>query len=245
MKGKLIVIDGADGSGKGTQFKLLLKRLQEENIDVQTKDFPQYGKKSAGLVEEYLNGAYGDAKAVGPYRASVFFAVDRYDASFEMTEWLKQGAIVLCNRYVTANMMHQGGKIERDSERTKYFEWLKELEFGLFEIPEPDINLFLHVPPTIATKLVEKKGHRDYIGGEGKDLHEADMDHQRDTEKTLLELADMLPNTHLIKCAPDNEMLSPEEIHEMIWEIVSKELGKTSTRSKGKSKAKAKGKMVF
>lgn len=242
--GKLIVIDGTDGSGKTTQFNLLIDRLKKEGHQVQTKDFPQYGKKSAGAVEEYLNGAYGDAKSVGPYRASVLFAVDRYDASFEMREWLQQGKIVLCNRYVTANMMHQGGKISSADDRTKYFEWLKELEFNLFEIPKPDINLFLHVPPAIATKLVEKKGHRDYIGGEGKDLHEADMDHQRDTEKTLLELADLLPNTHLVTCAPEGEMLSPEAIHELIWEAVSKELGTASSAS-SESKAAKKGKIVF
>ena len=90
MKGKLIVIDGTDGSGKGTQFDLLLKRLQKEQVDVHTKDFPQYGKKSAGAVEEYLNGLYGTSEEVGPYRASILFAVDRYDASFEMKKWLEK-----------------------------------------------------------------------------------------------------------------------------------------------------------
>lgn len=234
MNGKLIVIDGTDGSGKTTQFKMLLERLHKEDIDAQTKDFPQYGKKSAGAVEEYLNGAYGDAKSVGPYRGSIFFAIDRYDASFEMRQWLEEGKYVLCNRYVTANMMHQGGKIKDKAERTKYFEWNEELEYSIFGIPKPDLNFFLHVPPEIATKLVEKKGHRDYIGGEGKDLHEADMEHQRDTERTLLELADLLPNTHLIKCAPNGEMLSPEEIHKLIWEVVEKELGKPSKSEKKK-----------
>jgi len=116
MPGKLIVIDGGDGSGKGTQFNLLLERLQKMDLDVQVKDFPQYGKKSAGAVEEYLNGVYGSPEDVGPYRASIFFAVDRYDASFEMREWLNSGAIVLCNRYVTANLGHQGGKIKDEEE---------------------------------------------------------------------------------------------------------------------------------
>jgi dTMP kinase len=224
MKGKLIVIDGTDGSGKKTQFDLLLQKLQENNYDVQTKDFPQYGKKSAGMVEEYLNGVYGTE--VGPKEASIFFAVDRYDASFEMREWLDKGNIVLCNRYVTANMAHQGGKIEEAEERKEFFTWLKDLEYGIFKIPEPDINIFLHVPPEIAVKLVEKKGHRDYIGGEGKDLHEADMQHQRDTEQVFLELADMLPNTHLIKCAPNEELLTPEEIHEQVWNYIQSKLNK-------------------
>lgn len=230
MPGKLIVIDGTDGSGKKTQFDLLLKRLQDNDADVQTKDFPQYGKKSAGPVEEYLNGSYGDLKEVGAYRASILFAVDRYDASFEMRKWLDDDIHVLCNRYVTANMAHQGGKISNIEERKQYFDWLKELEYGIFEIPEPDINIFLHVPPEIAVKLVEQKGHRDYIGGVGKDLHEADMEHQRDTEQVFLELADMLPNTYLIKCAPKGKLLSPEEIHEKVWEVVSKQLGKPNSK---------------
>jgi len=220
MKGKLIVIDGPDGSGKTTQFTLLVKRLQTEGFDVQTKDFPQYGKKSAGAIEEYLNGAYGSAQDVGPYRASIFFAVDRYDASFEMRNWLDEGKIVLCNRYVTANMAHQGGKIQDDQERQTYFDWLKNLEFILFGIPEPDINIFLHVPPEMAFKLVEKKGHREYIGGEGKDLHEADMQHQRDTETMYQKLTHILPNTHMVECAPAENLLTPEEIHETIWNIV-------------------------
>lgn len=223
-KGKLIVIDGGDGSGKKTQFDLLLERLQEEDYDVQTKDFPQYGKKSAGAVEEYLNGHYGSPAEVGPYRASILFAVDRYDASFEMRKWLNQGKIVLCNRYVTANMAHQGGKISDPEERAKYFEWLKELEFELFKIPKPDINIFLHVPPEIASELIEKKGHREYIGGEGKDMLEADMQHQRDTEKVYLELAERLPNTHLVECAPGGKLMTPEEIHEKVWEVVKENL---------------------
>lgn len=216
----MIVIDGADGSGKTTQFKMLLERLQQSDRDVITMDFPQYGKKSCGSVEEYLNGKYGSADDVGPYRGSILFAVDRYDASFEIRKALDEGKIVLCNRYVTANMAHQGGKIADETERTRYFEWLKELEYGIFGIPQPDVNIFLHVPPEIALQLVDKKGHREYIGGEGRDLHEADMQHQRNTERVYLQLADLLPNTFLIKCAPDGKLRTPQEIHEELWKVV-------------------------
>jgi len=223
-KGKMIVIDGGDGSGKTTQFKMLLKRLQDEDFDVITMDFPQYGKKSCGAVEEYLNGKYGSADDVGPYRGSIFFAVDRYDASFEMRKALDEGKIVLCNRYVTANMAHQGGKIADEKERMKYFEWLQELEFGMFGIPKPDINLFLHVPPEIALQLVDKKGHREYIGGEGRDLHEADLKHQQNAEVVYLKLADIVPNSFLISCAPDGKLMTPEQVHEKIWDAVEKQL---------------------
>lgn len=220
----MIVIDGADGSGKTTQFKMLLERLQKEDHDVMTMDFPQYGKKSCGAVEEYLNGKYGKAEDVGPYRGSIFFAVDRYDASFEIRKALDEGKIVLCNRYVTANMAHQGGKIADEAERLKYFEWLNNLEYNLFGIPKADVNIFLHVPPEIALDLVDKKGHRDYIGGEGRDLHEADLKHQRDTEKVYLTLADFVPNSFLIRCAPDGKLMTPEQVHEKVWEVVKGQL---------------------
>ena len=107
--GKFIVIDGTDGSGKATQTELLVKRLAQAGYEVVMADFPQYGQKSAGLVEHYLNGKYGTALDVGPYRASIFYAADRYDASFQIRQWLKEGKIVISNRYVTANMAHQGG----------------------------------------------------------------------------------------------------------------------------------------
>lgn len=224
-KGKLIVIDGGDGTGKTTQFKMLLTRLQDEDLDVITMDFPQYGKKSCGAVEEYLNGKYGTSEAVGPYRGSIFFAIDRYDASFDMRKALDEGKIVLCNRYVTANMAHQGGKIADEAERLKYFDWLKDLEFRIFGIPQPDINVFLRVPPEIALTLVDMKGQREYIGGKGRDMHEADLEHQRSAEKVYMQLAKLLPNSTLVECAPDGKLLTPEQVHEKIWEIVKRQLG--------------------
>src|SRR6266403_2732213 len=146
-RGKFIVIDGTDGSGKTTQFKLLQDTLQAEGYEVETTDFPQYGKKSAGLVEEYLNGKYGNE--VNPYASSIFYAVDRFDASKQMQEWLDQGKIILSNRYVLASAGHQGGKIEDKDERVKFFRWLNNLEYKIFGIPQPDLNIILHVPAAI------------------------------------------------------------------------------------------------
>lgn len=224
MKGKFIVIDGLDGTGKGTQTALLIERIKKEGYSIETKDFPQYGTKSAGPVEEYLNGKYGSSKEVGPYRGSILFAVDRYDASFEIRQWLEEGKNVVCNRYVSANLGHQGGKIEDETKRQEYFDWITNLEYNLFEIPKPDINIFLHLAPEIAQTLVDQKGHRDYVGGAKRDIHEADLDHLRDTEKVFLQLAEIMPNASLIKCAPEGELLTREVIHEMIWEIVKKQL---------------------
>lgn len=219
-KGKFIVIDGTDGSGKKTQTDLIVARLKDCGLDVVMTDFPQYGNKSAGLVEEYLNGKYGSADEVGPYRGSIFYACDRYDASFQIKKWLNEGKIVVSNRYVTANMGHQGGKIQDDFERKNYFRWLYGLEYELFGIPKPDLNIILHVDAAVAQSLVDQKGAREYIGGEKRDIHEADIDHLRQAEKVYFEIANTFPDFTLIECSPNNIMLSRERINDLIWEKI-------------------------
>lgn len=179
-KGKLIVIDGSDGSGKATQSKLLVKELKKRGHRVKLVDFPQYGKKSAGLVEEYLNGKYGEADEVGPYIASTFYAVDRYDASFKLKKWLEQGYIVISNRYVSSSMGHQAGKIKNIKERDKYLDWLYNLEYKMFGIPEPDVTFFLYVDPRKSQTWVDKKGAREYVGGNKRDIHEGNLKHLQD-----------------------------------------------------------------
>ncbi len=219
-QGKFIVLDGTDGSGKTTQFKLLEKKLLSEGFEVKIADFPQYGKKSAGLVEKYLNGKYGSAESVGPYRASIFYAADRYDASFKIKQWLDQGKIVISNRYVAANMAHQGGKIKNSNDRKKFFDWLDDLEYKKFAIPRPHLNLILHVEASIAQKLVDNKGYREYIGGNKRDIHEADINHLRDAEKVYLEIANTFSGFNLIECLKDSRIMSRDKISKKIWEEV-------------------------
>jgi dTMP kinase len=222
QRGKFIVIDGTDGSGKATQTNLLAKKLNRIGFEVKIADFPQYGKKSASLVEEYLNGKYGEADTVGPYRASIFYAIDRYDASFKIRKWLDQGKIVISNRYVTANMGHQGGKIKDPLGRKAFFQWLYKLEYELFEIPKPDLNIILHVDAAIAQKLVDNKGKREYVGGKKRDIHEADLNHLRNAEKVYLEIARTFPDFTLIECTKDGQIMSREEINDLILEEVLK-----------------------
>jgi dTMP kinase len=218
--GKFIVIDGTDGSGKATQTKILVERLENLGFDVEMVDFPQYGKKSAGLVEKYLNGEYGEADEVGPYRASIFYACDRYDASFKIKKWLEQGKIVIANRYVTANMGHQGGKIANPLERKNFFTWLYELEFGIFNIPKPDLNIILHVDAAVAQAMVDQKGHRDYVHGAKRDIHEADINHLRRAEQVYLEIANSFSGFSLIECTRGNQIMSREEIHNLVWQEI-------------------------
>jgi dTMP kinase len=225
MVGKLIVIDGIDGSGKTTQTEMLISRLQENGYSCERIDFPQYGQKSAGPVEEYLNGTFGTAEEVGPYRASIFYAVDRYAAKQKMQDWLSEGKIIISNRYVSANIGHQAGKIQDSQERKKYLDWLFSLEFDIFGIPKPDLNVFLHVPPEIGQKLVEKKEIRKYIESkEQKDIHEKDLKHLSDAEKAFLEACNTLENWHKIDCTRDNKIMTPEEIHYLLWTKVQEQL---------------------
>jgi len=219
--GKLIVIDGTDGSGKATQLKLLKTKLESEGYEVMVADFPQYNQKSAGLVEEYLSGKYGQADDITPYQASIFYAVDRYDASAKIRNWLKNGKIVLANRYTSANMGHQGGKISNPLERKAFFNWLYDLEYKLFNIPKPDLSLILHVEAEISQKLAQQRARTDWAGST-KDIHENNLEHLKKAEKTYLEIAETYPEFQLISCTKNETILTREEIATLIWLIVKR-----------------------
>jgi dTMP kinase len=170
-------------------------------------------------VEDYLNGKYGQ---VSPQAASIFYAIDRFDASFKIREWLEQGKVVVANRYVTANAGHQGGKIADDIDRMKFFRWLDNLEYGTFGIPKPDLNIILHMPAEMAQKLVDKKspGARKYANGKKRDLHEADLKHLKNAEKVYLEISKLFPNTKLVECVQGGKLLSPAGVHNKVWDLV-------------------------
>ncbi|TSC56541.1 MAG: thymidylate kinase Tmk [Parcubacteria group bacterium Greene0714_21] len=218
--GKFIVFEGIDGSGKSIQLKLLLNRLKKEGYNTAFFDFPQYGKKSAGLAEEYLSGAYGSAREVGPFRSSIFYACDRYDASFQLKKYLKEGRIVVSDRYVGSNMAHQGGKIKSQKEREKFFAWLHELEYEIFGIPKPTKSFFLHVPLEIAGKLRENPERRKK---KKKDIHETDFEHLKNAQHAYLHAMKVFPKDFTaIECAPKGILLAPKIIHEKIWKEVKK-----------------------
>lgn len=225
-KGKFIVVEGIDGSGKGEQFKLLLRRLQKEGFKIATFDFPQYGKPSAFFVERYLNGRYGTLKEVGPYKASIFYALDRFDVGPKIKNWIDSGRVVVSNRYVPSNMGHQGAKIENVGERKKYLRWVHDFEYGIMGIPKPNASVILHVPANIAYYLIGKKRSRKYLGGKQRDIHEGSIEHLQRAERTYLEMAKMFPKDFVIvECVKNNKLLTIGEIHEKIWKEVKKILG--------------------
>ncbi len=224
--GKLIVIDGGDGSGKATQLELLRDRLLAEGYPVEIADFPRYGQKSAGLVEEYLAGNYGQAKDVDAYKSSIFYAVDRYAASFQIKTWLKQGKVVLANRYVSANMAHQGGKISNPLERRVFFNWLDELEYKIFEIPRPDLNIILQVDPEISCQLIKQRGRKE-------DIHEKDLEHLKKAEEVFIEIANSFPDFRLIRCNKNGWIMEREEISWLVWPLVKNLLNSDTRRRSG------------
>jgi dTMP kinase len=226
-KGKLIVIDGTDGSGKATQVDLLAKRLKKEGHIVKIIDFPEYYKNFFGkFIGHCLSEQYYNWLNIHPKIASMAYAADRWESSTEVREWLKSGYIILANRYVSANQIHQGGKISNAKKRVDFIKWLDEMEYGVFKIPRPDITLYLDLPTKIVLKLLKQRDSqtkRAYLKKK-KDVHEKDLDFLVNSRKSALKLVKEIKNFIKIDCAKDDEILSREEIHAKIYEQVKKVL---------------------
>jgi dTMP kinase len=220
-KGKLIVIDGTDGSGKATQIKLLAKKLEKDGYRVKVEDFPQYGHKSAGPVEDYLIGMFGDAKKLGAYIPSLFYAIDRFAAAERIRKHLAHGDIVICNRYVTANLAHQGSKIANRKQRETFFKWETLLEYEFFKIPKPNFELILRIPAKLAQKLVKTRGSRFYLGNKRLDIHESDLQHLQAAEEVYMDLVKRFKYP-LVEGYENGKLLTPEAIHEKVYAIIKK-----------------------
>lgn len=217
--GKFIVIDGTDGSGKGTQTDLLVTALKASGVPVIVTDFPQYGKPSAYFVEKYLRGEYGAADAVGAKRASLFYALDRFDVADQMRQWLQEGNCIVSNRYVSASMGHQAGKIKDVQARDDFLKWLDDLEYNICGIPRPDAIIFLYVPPEVGQQLVDEKGARAYTRGKQRDIHEADINHLKDASEAYKYVADTF-GWKTVSCAPNGAMRTREDIHQEVLRLV-------------------------
>lgn len=221
--GRFFVIEGTDGSGKTEQAKRLEARLERAGFPVEAVSFPQYGKPSAYFVERYLRGEYGNmAAATDPRAASLFFALDRFDAAVAMREAMRAGKMLIANRYVASNMGHQGGKVP-DAGRKEFFRWLFELEYGILNIPKPDLNIILHVPAEVAQQLVGKKvaAERAYTKGAVRDLHERDLEHLRAAEQVYLAIAKFFPDEFtVVECMDGDRLMSMDEVEERVWAII-------------------------
>lgn len=212
-KGRFIVLEGTDGSGKTEQFKLLVAWLKKQGKKVFTVDFPQYGKPSAYYVEQFLAGTYGDWQAVGAELAAVFFAVDRIDAAREIRAHLNRGDWVVANRYTASNMGHQGAKIKSPTKRKALIRWIHDFEYVICNLPKPNLNIFLHVPPTISMELISKRGRKS-------DILE-NLAHLKMAEASYQDAIKLYPKDFkVIECAPDGALLSIEAIHQKVLQLL-------------------------
>ena len=213
MVGKLIVIEAGDGSGKATQTKKLFERLQTEGQNVIKISFPDYESPSSSLVKMYLNGDFGThADDVDAYAASTFYAVDRY-ASYRMKwqSFYNAGNIILADRYTTSNMVHQAVKFTDDSVRDDFLNWLCDFEFNKLKLPQPDLVIFLDMPPEISQRLIVKRNR--------KDIHENDFDYLRRCYVAYKNLAQKFKWIK-INCSENNQPRAINSIHEEIFAAV-------------------------
>lgn len=242
MRGKFIVIDGTDGSGKTTQMDLLVERLRKEGYKIETVDFPQYGNWSAEFVSRYLRGEFGTLEQVGAKKASLFYALDRYAASFQIRDWLSKGIHVIANRYTSSNKGHQLGKIRDPKERLAFLEWVNDLEYNILEIPKPDLTLLLHMDALIGQKLVDNKAAREYLKGKKRDLHEEDADHLKNAENAYLFCLenDKSENWKRVVCFEKDKPKPIKEIHEEIYKIVKEIIKQPNKEYKTKKRGSIK-----
>ena len=214
MRGKIIVIEGTDGSGKQTQAKLLKERLEQEGYTVYSTSFPNYQSDSSALVRMYLGGEFGEnVSSVNPYAASSFFAVDRV-ASY-LREWktyLDNGTTVLLDRYTTSNAIYQASKMP-ESEQAAFCDWLFDFEYNLLKLPEPDDVIFLDMPPEYAESLMQKR-----VGEE--DIHEKDKEYLKKCYNAATGLARKY-SWHRIPCVKNQKIRTIDEIHAEIYKIIS------------------------
>ena len=220
-KGKLIVIDGTDGSGKGTQTKLLLEYLDKSKVANKYIDFPRYYTSFHGkMVGRYLSGEFGSMESASPYLSSLFYAMDRLTARDELVDWLEEGNLVVANRYTTSSMAFQTARVEPDKQE-EFLKWLYEMEYKEHKLPKEDLVLFLYVPVEISQKLIEQKESRDYTKGKKKDIHEADRSYQKRVLDLYLDLAQKNKHWIVIECVDSQgNLLSIEEVHGKILQVL-------------------------
>ncbi len=221
-KGKLIVIEGIDSSGKATQAELLFWTFKEKNKKVMKIEFPDYESPSSSLIKMYLNGDFGqEPEKINPYAASIFFAADRF-ASYEIKwkEFYNSGGIIICDRYVSSNMIYQASKFEDENKREEYFKWIYDLEFNKLNLPKPDIVIFLSMPIEYCRVLL--KGRPSKITGKpGKDIHEANNIYMQKVYKTAAKLSKKY-SWFVLDCVDNDSLKSKETINKEIVTIIEK-----------------------
>ncbi len=216
--GKLIVIEGTDGSGKSTQFKLLTDRLSKEGHAFKQLEFPQYSEPSSALINMYLHGEFGQkAGDVNAFAASTFFAVDRY-ASYKKVwgQWYENGGTIISDRYTTSNAVHQASKVH-PFEQNDFLKWLYDFEYNKLGLPAPDLVIYLDVPIDFTEKMMRKREHDTNTHA---DIHEQDLEYLATCRRTGRAAAEFY-GWKIINCAEGCQMRSIEDIHEEIYRYIT------------------------
>lgn len=222
-KGKLIVFEGTDGSGKSTQFKLLCQRLQDRGTRFQKLVFPQYSEPSSALLRMYLAGEFGShPNDVNPYAASTFYAVDRYAAWKKVWgEYYEAGGLVLSDRYTTSNAVHQGGKLE-EKDQPAFFDWLFDFEYRKLGLPQPDMVVYLDMPTEQSVRLLRSRESLTHTKG---DIHEVDTAYLALCRQTALRASEHY-GWYRVSCVDGEGNIRPvEDIHAQIWGALEGLLG--------------------
>lgn len=218
--GILIAIDGVDASGKQTQTELLKKRLEADGKKLKCVSFPAYDNESSALVKMYLNGKFGDKPSdVNAYATSTFFAADRY-ATYK-TDWGKyyeNGTLILADRYVSSNLIHQASKIDNPAEKDKFLSWLDDLEYNIYGLPRPNVTIFLDMPLEYGVVLMKDRANKSN-GNSQKDIHESDISYLKKSYENAVYVSERF-GWKRISCVRDGEVRSIEDINDEIYKVI-------------------------
>ena len=220
-----IVLEGVDGSGKSTQIAKLREMFAQKGIESEYLHFPRFDAPYFGdMIARFLRGELGSIEQVDPYVVALLYAGDRKDAATMIRQWLAEGKVVICDRYVYSNVGYQCAKLSDEAAREELRKWILGLEYEYNAIPKPDVSLFLDVPFAFTErKLLQEQREGDdraYLNGQ-KDIHEQSMDLQRAVRQVYLDAAEYDENLHVVDCGTEsNEMASPEEIFRRIEMVV-------------------------
>lgn len=225
-----IVLEGLDGAGKSTQIKQLCQLLASRGIESEYVHFPRFDSPVFGeLIARFLRGELGSVESVDPYIVALLFAGDRADMAPQIRAWQAEGKVVIVDRYVYSNIGYQCAKLATEEQRAKLKQWILDTEYGYYNIPRPDLSLFLDVPFAFTAKsLTEQRSGDDraYLNGE-KDIHESSLDLQQMVRNVYLEAAKSDEALQVIDCSnADGGMDTPEGIFSRIESVVTPLLNK-------------------
>jgi len=215
-RGKLIVFEGANGSGKTTQVKLILKKLKKEGYNICHMKYPQYNKFYGNLTHRYLKGEFGKLEEVSPYLASLLYACDRWSKRDELRRWLKEGKIVISDRYVSTSQIFLSGIFKQKKKQDEMIKWIGNLEYKVNKMPNPNFTVYLDVPLKLSLKLIKKRNN-------GKDIQEKDITYLKRTENISKKL--IKSNKWItIPCTKNGKLLSINEIKNKVWGVIKNKI---------------------